>query len=144
LKTAKLNMAGIVVKRRVAARLIATDDEMSWIMNFIKSPWVMKDGKLSWVATYSLACVVLIVMFVVIFRHLLGLDVLNYDSQIGVAALLGIAGVIGLSVALMAATFYSSRSGIDDAVGDAHDVGTQSPSDRHEANDGRGDASPSS
>jgi hypothetical protein len=46
--------------------------------------------------------------------------------------------VIGLSVALMAATFYSSRSGVDDAVGDVHDVGAQSPSNRHDADGGQG------
>lgn len=96
---------------------------MSWIMNFIerKSPWLVKDGKLSWIAKYSLACVVLIVVFIVIFRHVLGLDVLSYTSQIGVAAVAGIVGVIVLSVALMAATFYSSRSGKDDEFGEPDD-----------------------
>jgi len=112
-------------------------------MNFIRSSWIAKDDKFSWVVRYSLACVVLIVGFIVIFRHLLGLDLLNYGSQIGVAALLGIVGVIGLSVALMAATFYSSRSGVDDAVGDAHDVGTRSPSDRHDGGGPQGDPSSS-
>jgi hypothetical protein len=92
---------------------------MSWIINFIKSSWAAPDSKLSWIVKYSLACVVLIVGFIVIFRHVLGLDLLNYDSHIGVAALLGIAGVIGLSVALMAATFYSSRSGKDDEFGES-------------------------
>jgi hypothetical protein len=111
---------------------------MSWIMNFIRSAWAAKDDKLSWIVRYSLACIVLIVGFIVIFRHILGLDLLNYGSQIGVAALFGIVGVIGLSVALMAATFYSSRSGVDDAVGDVHDVGAQSPSNRHDADGGQG------
>jgi len=116
---------------------------MSWIMNFIRSAWTAKDDKLSWVVRYSLACIVLIVGFIVVFRHILGLDLLNYGSQIGVAALFGIVGVIGLSVALMAATFYSSRSGVDDAVGDVHDVGAQSPPDRHDADGGQGDGSSS-
>jgi hypothetical protein len=92
---------------------------MSWIINFVKSSWAAPDSKLSWIVKYSLACVVLIVGFIVIFRHVLGLDLLSYDSHIGVAALLGIAGVIGLSVALMAATFYSSRSGKDDEFGES-------------------------
>jgi hypothetical protein len=90
---------------------------MSWIINFIRT----KDEKRSWIVRYSLACVVLIVAFIVIFRHELGLDMLSYDSQIGVAALLGIVGVIGLSVALMAATFYSSRSGKDDEFAEPDD-----------------------
>ena len=94
---------------------------MSWIMNFIKSSRAAKDDRLSWIVRYSLACIVLIVAFIVIFRHLLGLDLLNYGSQIGVAALFGIVGVIGLSVALMAATFYSSRSGKDDEFGESED-----------------------
>jgi hypothetical protein len=94
---------------------------MSWIINFVKSSWAAKDDKRSWIVKYSLACVALIVAFIVIFRHVLGLDLLNYDSQIGVAALLGIVGVIGLSVALMAATFYSSRSGKDDEFGESDD-----------------------
>ena len=106
-------------------------------MNFIRSAWTAKDDKLSWVVRYSLACIVLIVGFIVVFRHILGLDLLNYGSQIGVAALFGIVGVIGLSVPLMAATFYSS-SGVDDAVGDVHDVGAQSPSNRHDADGGQG------
>ena len=125
---------------------MALGSDMSWIIEFIerKRPWLAKDGKLSWIATYSLACIVLIVAFIVIFRHVLGLDVLEYTSQIGIAALGGIVGVIALSVALMAATFYSSRSGVDDAVRDAHDVGTRSSSDHRQADDGRGDASSSS
>jgi len=94
---------------------------MSWIINFITNAWTGKDAKSSWIARYSLACVALIVAFIVIFRHVLGLDLLSYDSQIGVAALLGIVGVIGLSVALMAATFYSSRSGKDDEFGESDD-----------------------
>ena len=94
---------------------------MSWVINFIKTLWATKDARLSWVVKYSLACIVMIVGFIVIFRHMLGLDLLNYDSQIGVAAVLGIAGVIGLSVALMAATFYSSRSGKDDEFGQSDD-----------------------
>jgi hypothetical protein len=94
---------------------------MSWIINFIKSLWTAKDSKSSWIVKYSLACVVLIVASIVIFRHVLGLDLLSYDSQIGIAALFGIAGVIGLSVALMAATFYSSRSGKDDEFGESED-----------------------
>jgi len=111
-------------------------------MNFIKRSRVAKDDKLSWIVRYSLACIVLIVAFIVIFRHVLGLDLLNYDSQIGVAALFGIVGVIGLSVALMAATFYSSRSGVDDAVQDVHDIGSRSPPDGHDGG-GPGDASSS-
>jgi hypothetical protein len=94
---------------------------MSWIINFIKSSWARADDKVPWIVRYSLACVVLIVGFIVIFRHVLGLDLLNFDSQIGVAALLGIVGVIGLSVALMAATFYSSRTGKDDEFGESDD-----------------------
>src|SRR5262249_8811604 len=59
---------------------------------------------------------------VVAFRHLLGLDVLSYSDPIGIAAILGLLGVIGVGVALMAATFYSARSGIDEQVGDGRDV----------------------
>jgi hypothetical protein len=117
-------------------------DDMSWITNFIKHSQVVKDDGFSWIVRYSLACIVLIVAFIGIFRHVLGLDVINYGSQIGVAALFGIVGVIGLSVALMAATFYSSRSGVDDAVQDVHDIGTRSPRDGHDGG-GPDDASSS-
>lgn len=94
-----------------------------------------KDSKLSWMVRYSLACIVLIVAFIGIFRHVLGLDVLEYTSQIGIVALGGIVGVIALSVALMGAAFYSSRSGVDDAVRDAHEVGTRSFSNLRHADD---------
>ena len=80
-----------------------------------------------WVITYSAVCIVLLVGFVVLFRHALGLDVLDYGNSVGVAALLGLAGVIALGVALMAATFYSSRSGIDEAARDASDRGDDGP-----------------
>ena len=72
-------------------------------------------------------CIVLLVGLVVLFRHALGLDVLDYGNSIGVAALLGLAGVIALGVALMAATFYSSRSGIDEAAQDASGRGDEEP-----------------
>ncbi len=55
-------------------------------------------------------------------RHWLGLDVLSYTDPIGIAAILGLIGVIGLGVALMAATFYSARSGIDQQAGDARNL----------------------
>ena len=101
---------------------------MSRIMKFIERtlPWAVKDGKISWVVTYSVACVVLFTIFVVIFSHFLGLDVLDYTAAIGIAAILGLVGVIGVSVALMGAIFYSSRSGIDDEVRDAHDISRDS------------------
>jgi len=85
-------------------------------------PWAVKHGKLTWVVKYASLCIALIVVIVVIFRHVLGLDVLSYTDPIGIAAILGLIGVIGLGVALMAATFYSARSGMDDEAGDARDV----------------------
>jgi hypothetical protein len=59
------------------------------------------------VVKYASISVALIVLLVVLARHVLGLDVLSYTDPIGIAAILGLIGVIGLGVALMAATFYS-------------------------------------
>jgi hypothetical protein len=87
-----------------------------------KLPWAVKHGKLTWVVKYTALSVALIVVAVVAFRHVLGLDVLSYTDPIGIAAILGLIGVIGLGVALMAATFYSARSGMDEQAGDARDV----------------------
>ena len=80
-------------------------------------PWAVKDGRPTWVVTYSGLSVVLLILIVVVFRHWLGLDALSYTDPIGIAAVLGLIGVIALGVALMAATFYSARSGMDDQVG---------------------------
>ena len=87
-----------------------------------KLPGAIKQGQLTWVVKYVGLSVALIVLIVVAFRHLLGLDVLSYTDPIGIAAILGLIGVIGVGVALMAATFYSARSGIDEQVGDGRDV----------------------
>jgi len=87
-----------------------------------KLPWAVKHGKLTWVVKYASVSVALIVLIVVVSRHWLGLDVLSYTDPIGIAAILGLIGVIALGVALMAATFYSARSGMDEQAGDARDV----------------------
>jgi len=87
-----------------------------------KLPWAVKDGKLTWVMKYAGLSIALLILMVVVFRHVLGLDVLSYTGPIGIAAILGLIGVIGLGVGLMAATFYSARSGMDEEAGDAHDV----------------------
>src|SRR6266516_1418327 len=87
-----------------------------------KLPWAVKHGKLTWVVKYASLSVALIILIVVVSRHWLGLDVLSYTDQIGIAAILGLIGVIGLGVALMAATFYSARSGMDQQAGDARNL----------------------
>ncbi|HEX9321080.1 MAG TPA: hypothetical protein VF913_03005 [Xanthobacteraceae bacterium] len=87
-----------------------------------KLPWAVKHGKLTWVVQYASLSVALIILIVVVSRHWLGLDVLSYTDPIGIAAILGLIGVIGLGVALMAATFYSARSGIDQQAGDARNL----------------------
>jgi hypothetical protein len=87
-----------------------------------KLPWAVKHGKLTWIVKYAGLSSALIVLVVVAFRHLLGLDALSYTDPIGIAAILGLIGVIGIGVALMAATFYSARSGIDEEVGDGRDI----------------------
>ena len=87
-----------------------------------KLPWAVKRGKVTWVVKYASLSVALLVLIVVVSRHVLGLDVLSYTDPIGIAAILGLGGVIGLGVALMAATFYSARSGMDEEAGDARDV----------------------
>jgi hypothetical protein len=87
-----------------------------------KLPWAVKRGKPTWVVKFAGLSVALLILIVVVFRHVLGLDVLSYTDPIGIAAILGLIGVIGLGVALMAATFYSARSGIDEQAGDARDV----------------------
>ena len=87
-----------------------------------KLPWAVKHGKLTWVVKYASLSVALLILIVVVFRHWLGLDALSYTDPIGIAAILGLMGVIGLGVALMAATFYSARSGMDEEAGDARDV----------------------
>jgi len=94
------------------------------VLPFIEErfPWAVKHGRFTWVVRYAGLSVALILLIVVLFRHVLGLDVLSYTDPIGIAAILGLIGVIGLGVALMAATFYSARSGMDDEAGDARDV----------------------
>jgi hypothetical protein len=92
-------------------------EERMPVLPFIeaKLPWAVKHGKLTWVVKYAS-------LIVVASRHWLGLDVLSYTDPIGIAAILGLIGVIGLGVALMAATFHSARSGMDEHAGDARDV----------------------
>ena len=85
-------------------------------------PWLVKSGRLTWVAKYAGVSVGLLILVVILFRHVLGLDVLSYADPIGIAALLGLLGVIALGVGLMAATFYSARSGMDEQVGEARDI----------------------
>ncbi len=87
-----------------------------------KLPWAVKHGKLTWMVKYASLSVALIILIVVVSRHWLGLDVLSYTDPIGIAAILGLIGVIGLGVALMAATFYSARSGMDQQAGDARNL----------------------
>src|SRR6266702_246957 len=87
-----------------------------------KTAWAVKHGKVTWVVKYASLSVALLILIVVVSRHVLGLDVLSYTDPIGIAAILGLIGVIGLGVALMAATFYSARSGMDEEAGDARDV----------------------
>ena len=83
----------------------------------------LKLSNLPWSVKYSATCIAIIVAFIVVFRHDLGLDSIDYYvSPIGGFAIFGIVAVIGLSVALMGVSFYSSRSGIDDEVASAHDV----------------------
>jgi hypothetical protein len=98
-----------------------------WLSAFLDAirrhaPWALTNGRPSWIVTYATGSVVLIVLFVVLFRHFLGLDALDYLSHFGIAAVLGLVGVIGLSVGLMAAIFYSSRSGLDDEIAEVQDV----------------------
>ena len=100
-----------------------------------KLPWAVKHGKVTWVVKYASLSVALLILIVVVSRHVLGLDVLSYTDPIGIAAILGLIGVIGLGVALMAATFYSARSGMDEEAGDAHDV-SRMPNDQR-TDDGR-------
>lgn len=87
-----------------------------------KFPWAVRDGRLTWVVKYAGASIASIVLIIIVFRHVLGLDVLDYTDPIGIAAVLGLIGVIGIGVALMAATFYSARSGMDEQAGEAHDI----------------------
>jgi hypothetical protein len=95
-----------------------------------KFPWAVRGGKLTWGVKYASISIALIVAVVIIGRHWLGLDVLSYTDPIGIAAILGLIGVIGLGVALMAATFYSARSGMDDEAGDAREF--HHGDDRHD------------
>ena len=85
-----------------------------------KLPWAVKDGKFTWVVKYASVSIALLILLVTVSGHLLGLDVLSYTDPIGIAAILGIIGVIGLGVGLMAAVFYSDRSGIDEEAGNVH------------------------
>jgi hypothetical protein len=65
-----------------------------------------------WVITDAAVCIALIVGFGVLFRHALGLNVLDCGNSIGVAALLGLAGVIALGMALMAATSTAAAAAL--------------------------------
>ena len=60
-------------------------------------PWAVRDGKITWTVKFASISVALIVIIVVISRHWLGLDALNYTDPIGIAAILGLIGVIALS-----------------------------------------------
>ena len=101
---------------------------LSWLEQ--KFPWAVRERKLTWGVKYASISIALIVAVVIIGRHWLGLDVLSYTDPIGIAAILGLIGVIGLGVALMAATFYSARSGMDDEAGDAREF--HYDDDRHD------------
>jgi hypothetical protein len=81
--------------------------------------WAVTRWRSSWILRYAVACVVLSVLLGTVFADLLGMP---GSGHVRIAAILGFLGVIGAGVALMGATFYSSRSGIDDAVGDLHIV----------------------
>jgi uncharacterized integral membrane protein len=119
-----LEQAGGVAIRGVFAIARASNGRR---MAFLKSleerlPWAVRNGRPTWVVKYSGLCIVLLALVVVIFQHWLGLDVLSYTDPIGIAALLGLITVILIGVALMGATFYSARSGMDEQVGDARDL----------------------
>jgi hypothetical protein len=94
------------------------------------APWAVRNGKLTWATGFVIACVLPILLVVVLFRHWLGLDNLWAEGQIGIATILGLVGMVGVSIALMALVFYSNRSGLDDQVHDAHDASGEKPEDR--------------
>jgi hypothetical protein len=106
-----------------AVRRIAVESSMSLLSRVEERvPWLVKSGRLTWIAKYAGLCIGLLVLVVILFRHVLGLDILSYTDSIGIAAVLGLLGVIALGVGLMAATFYSARSGMDEHVGEARDI----------------------
>jgi hypothetical protein len=81
--------------------------------------WALRRWRSSWIVRYAVGSVALSLLFGTVFADLLGLP---GAGHVRIAAILGFLGVIGAGVALMGATFYSSRSGIDDSVGDLHTV----------------------
>jgi hypothetical protein len=95
-----------------------------------KLPAFMKHARFRWLAKYVGISVALMIVIVLVFQHVLGLDVLSYADPIGIAALLGLIGVIALGVALMGATFYSARSGMDEQAGEARII---EPDDEHDS-----------
>jgi len=116
--------AAIGTSARVRSTRANPGEDRTALLKYIeqKLPWAVKHGKVTWVVKYASLSVALLILIVVVSRHVLGLDVLSYTDPIGIAAILGLGGVIGLGVALMAATFYSARSGMDEEAGDARDV----------------------
>jgi hypothetical protein len=89
---------------------------MSRLMELMERwmPWAVKDGKPSWLVKYVTASVLILLACVIVFHRFLGLDAISYTTHVGVATILAVVGIIGVGVALMAAVFYSSRSGMDD------------------------------
>jgi hypothetical protein len=92
-------------------------DSPSPLPKFVAEHWPGVKARASrlsavpWVVKFSAICVVVIIAFVMIFRHDLGLDAIDYDvGPIGGFAIFGLVGVIGLSVALMAATSIAAAA----------------------------------
>ena len=84
------------------------------------APWMVKDGKLSWVARFSAICFVCILIPVLLFHRWLGLEDFGKEGHVGIAAVVALFGMIAIGIGLMALVFYSNRSGLDDSVYDAH------------------------
>lgn len=83
-----------------------------------------------WVWRFASIAVAIILALVVIFRNVLGLDQLMEEGQIAIATMLGLAGIVAVSVGLMATVFYSSRAGHDERVlGDREESGASKTSD---------------
>lgn len=87
-----------------------------------RAPWAMRDGRLSPTVRFSLIALGLLLGGAALARLIFRLEFFDAGPHVVFALTLGVVATIGLAVALMAAVFYSSRSGMDEARGEEDDA----------------------
>lgn len=80
------------------------------------APWAAAENRLTPTGRFTAITLGLLVGGAVLFRLIVRLEIFDAGPHVALALTLGVLGTIILSVGLMAAVFYSSRSGADEAV----------------------------